>query len=44
MNFTGAIAYSILIFLPVLLVGGAVVATKVIWRHPPPSKGDQNAP
>jgi len=44
MNFTGAIALPILIFLPVLLVGGAVIATKAIWRGPPSNNGDQSPP
>jgi hypothetical protein len=40
MNFSGPITFPILILVPILLVGGAVSATRAIWRHAPSSKED----
>jgi membrane protein DedA with SNARE-associated domain len=40
MNFTGVIALPILLLLPFLLVGGAVIATWAIWRRASSSKED----
>jgi hypothetical protein len=40
MNFSGAITLPILLFLPLLLVGGAVIATWAIWRRASSSKED----
>jgi hypothetical protein len=40
MNFSGPMTLPILLFLPLLLVGGAVIATWAIWKRSPSSRED----